>query len=250
MTASPVRLLPVRPGMVRNAMLNAMARHGIEPATAESIYADLTTGCDPRPDELPAHLSYRGINVVWPLGRHTRELRPDELRSLNCALRAAGVKRENMLDPEDTAEVGRHAFRHLWVSLHSDSYNPEPVREAQMRQLVAEATAVRHAQPLNLVFEDKREPQPVVLTHGQDLDNALCWATSPKGIHCDQDNHHDGKHKNGRTTWAEKAAKVTVQHVSTDERVITAQPTGSLIDPDELAELVAALEAIENRSNA
>lgn len=257
MTATPVRLKPVRPGQVRNALLNALARHGFEPATAESIWLDLTTGQDPRPDEVPAQLSFRGINIVWPLGRHTRALRPDEIRSLNSALRAAGVKRDNMLDPEDTAEVGRHAFDFLWQRFNSDQYNPEPVRAAQIRELVEEATALRHTEPV-LVQTLCECGQSVLAPEGAAapthrcenvqpkhlLDNALCWSLSPSRKPCLLDNHHAGKHKNGRTQWMDQP-RTTVQHVTPAKRRLADPGTGTH-PGDALAKLQADLAALSS----
>lgn len=267
MTATPARLKPVRPGQVQNALFNALARHGIEPATAESIWLDLTTGQDPRPNELPAQFLYRGIQIVWPAGRHTRPLRPDELRSLNAALRAAnppktitykdgtqarshGVRRrDSLLDPEDSAEIGRHAYAFLWKSFNSDDYNPEPVRAAAMRALVEEATAVRHAEPVPVQArcvcgqEVLAAEGALAPTHWCEpapehaLDNAPCWSKSPGGKPCLLDNHHIGKHKNGRTHWMDPATRATVQHVTPAEQ--------RLADPvDPLSKLQADLAAL------
>lgn len=270
MTATPTPLRPVRPGQVKNALLNVLARHGIEPATCESIWADLSTGQDPRPGQLPAQFIYRGIQVVWPIGRRTRPLRPDELRTLNAALRAAnppkqitykdgstarsyGVrKRDSLLDPEDTAEVGRHAYEFLWRSFKSADYNPEPVRAAAMRALVEEATAERHAEPewcgcgANINGQQEHECDPLA-----------CMGVSPGGKACLLPIEHDGKCKNGRTTWTRKhqphtpAEKLLVDIFTQSEepkaQEPAAQPAG---DTDALTQLSSTIDQLLNTVGA
>jgi hypothetical protein len=277
MTNTTAVLLPVQPGKVRNAIMNVLGRHGVSQATAESIWHDLTTGNDPRPANLPEEFHYRGIKLTWPQGRYTRAITPHEVKTLNSALRARGVRESELCDPEDTCETARWAFTSLFTHMSSESYNPEPVRAAELRELVEEATAQRREvnAPV-LVFEtvcpferdecmamqDNGEgecdthPQPTreellaarslavldhaKLTHADD-DASLCWDEAPSGKRCLLDNHHGGKHKNGKAHWNGK--RTSVQIVTTPERTVDAQviTQEGAIDIDSLLADIKAL---------
>lgn len=194
MTATTAVLLPIQRKRVRNAMMNAFGRHGVSQATAQSIWLDLTTGNDPRPANLPESFHYRGIKVDWPIGRHTRLIRADELNALNTALISAGV-REQLLDREDTAEAARTTYSFLHhhksgaQSVQLGAYNPEPVKAAKLRELVAEATAVRES-----------ENEPVLVHEGESMPYS-CDSASPKGKPCTLTSGHDAQHANGSTRW-------------------------------------------------
>jgi hypothetical protein len=139
-------LHPVKPGQVRHALFNAFTRHGITPSTAESIWYDLTTGNDPRPDTLPETFTFKGVTLVWPGGRHTRVIRPQEYMVLNRALRASTYTDEGveikaaLLDGDDTAEIARNAYRFLWHRTQQPGFDNTTVVEDKIAEVVAEAT--------------------------------------------------------------------------------------------------------------
>lgn len=244
MTATTARLLPVQPGKVRNAIFNALSRHGVSESTAESIWLDLTTGQDPRPADVPEYMHFRGIRLTWPRGRHTRPLIKAEVDVFNAALHAAGEHREDrMLDLEDTAETARGTYWFLLnrkAGKHEVAYNPEPVRAEKMRELVAEATeARREANEPVLVFETETETKQLE-TDACPFSHTECLDMQDTGEGaCDE---HEPPTR--EQLIAERTAKV--QMIANPEVPVNAQA-----DPptDVLAELRANLDALTTKLN-
>jgi hypothetical protein len=157
-------LKPVKPGQVKNALDNALARHGIPQATADSVWYDLTTGNDPRPVELPQLLTFKGLHIAWPAGRHTRLLDKSEVSILNTALRTCGVPKSELLDREDTAEDGRRAYKALYHRMHRDDYDATPITLDRLAALVEEEqreqVVVEHAATnVKVVRAQPRKPK-------------------------------------------------------------------------------------------
>lgn len=124
-------LRPVKPGQVKNALLNALARHNVDARTAESIWTDLTTGNDPRPAHLPERIDFRGLDIPWPAGRAARYIRDNERELLNKALAA---NNNSVLAPDTTADVARRAYEALYNKTQRDDYDPTPIPVERVRR--------------------------------------------------------------------------------------------------------------------
>lgn len=249
MTATTAVLLPVQKKRVRNAILNALGRHGVSTQTAEAIWFDLTTGNDPRPANLPEQFHYRGIKIDWPIGRGLRLVRKDEMRSLNAALAAAGIRKGEMLDADDNAESARAAYTFLWAhksgvaSVRHKPYNPEPVRAAKLRELIEEATEAREIANAP-VLVDAPEPVwdesvPLLTGAGGTCKTFVCESVSPKGKACTLVGAHDGQHSNGSTRWGKRDRT----HADTPVVIDSEATLQGAID-----ELVADMDALDQAS--
>lgn len=232
MTATTAALLPIQKKRVRAAMMSALGRHGVSQVTAESIWHDLTTGNDPRPANLPEGFHYRGIKIDWPIGRHLRPVRKDEMQAINTALRAAGV-RTDLLDAEDNAEAARLAYGFLFAhknghdSKMHGAYNPEPVRAAKLRELVEEATAQREIDNAPILMgPDESVP---LLTGTEHIDFDCAEINPGQDRLCVLAHGHDGQHRNGGTRWGKR------------DRVFAAEVAAEIA----AAEVVAEQDAIE-----
>lgn len=143
----------VKPGQVRAALFNAFERHGVPLSTSESIWYDLTTGNDPRPEHLPETFAFKGVKLIWPAGRHSRVVTPVEVRTFNTALHAStytivdGKKKHtvkaNLLDGDDTAEMARNAYTFLWHRTQQPDFDNTTIVEDKITLVVAEATQAR-----------------------------------------------------------------------------------------------------------
>lgn len=162
-------LRPVQPGRVKNSLLNVLDRHGIAHDTAQSIWDDLTTGNDPLPNGLPASFIFKGIEVAWPTGRHTRLLREDERKALNNALKhSTTANKRELLDSEDSAELARHAYTCLYNLTTQIEYDSTPIAVTAMAKLVEKATkptqiTVEHVAAL--VSQVVDVPTPITVVH-------------------------------------------------------------------------------------
>lgn len=176
---------PVKPGQVRNALLNALERHGVAPTTAESIWYDLVTGNDPRPDHLPETFTFKGTPLVWPAGRHTRAIQPEELRTLNKALRAStytvveqdGEKvtiKADLLDGDDTAMHARWAYEGLYRRTQQPGFDNTTIVEDRIAAVVADATRER---------DTSRDPDALNLTLNLAVASMTLDTPAPEGEH-------------------------------------------------------------------
>lgn len=132
----------VRPATVRNRIMWVLGVHGVEPATAESIWSALTSGNDPMPEGVPTTFRFQGVDLVYPMGVGTRLLYPVERKALNAAIsRYRPDEPDELLDSEDSAEVGRHAYVQLWRKTQRADYVDPTSVKARMADLIEEATA-------------------------------------------------------------------------------------------------------------
>jgi hypothetical protein len=113
-----------------------LSQHGIEPTTAESIWASLTTGNDPMPNGVPITFTFQGIALAYPTGVGARLLYPAERKALNAALKRNG---NDLLDSEDNAEMGRRAYEALYRKTRQEGYVDPTSTKARMDALITEA---------------------------------------------------------------------------------------------------------------
>lgn len=238
MTSTPQRHRPnrVRPNTVRNRIMWVLGQHGIEPTTAESIWASLATGNDPMPAGVPMAFRFEGINLAYPSGVGTRLLYPAERKALNAALERYGF---DQLDSEDNALEGRRAYTALYNKTRQPGYVDPTSVKARMDELVHEACDVE--------FHGTADD---LTDHAQALiqaDNVLCGHRKPHGrLLCLQDSHHDGLHRNGVHTWNETDV-VKIQRVATNKRTVKAQPAPEPIH--ELDDLLAQLNNLTAKAH-
>lgn len=218
----------IRPATVRNRILWVLGQHGIEQATAQSIWDSLTSGNDPRPSDVPPSFTFQGVTIHWPSGVGRRIITPTERAALNRALKR---NRNELLDSEDNAFIAREAYIALWHK-----------HQRAMQELVEEATGVS-IDPAGT--SDETPP----------LDNVLCGHKKPGGrLTCVSDNHHAGLHANGKHAWTDDA--VVIEHHAAPTHAVTAQPKPKKAKAPKpepvnaLDDLMAQLNAITTTNNA
>lgn len=237
MTSKPQQHRPNRvpPRTVQNRIMWVLGQHGVEPKTAESIWASLATGNDPMPAGVPTTFRFEGVNLVYPSGVGTRLLYPAERKALNTALKRISAE---PLDSEDNALEGRRAYTALYNRTRREGYVDPTSVKARMAELVAEACEPANEPATEALLTEVFTGTVDDLTdHAQtliQLDNVLCGHRKPNGrLLCLQDNHHAGLHRNGASTWTETEV-VKVQRFTTNTRTVKAQPkvhNGRIPDP-------------------
>lgn len=104
-------LMPIKRNNVRNALITALAREGVN-VTVDVMDNALTwlSEGDPRPEHLPASFVFCGVRLEWPRGRETRVPTADERSAYN---RALALNNNELLDGEDNVRVYREVYETL-----------------------------------------------------------------------------------------------------------------------------------------
>lgn len=155
-------LKPIKRVNMRNALIFALAREGVEvtPDKMDNALVWLSEG-DKRPDELPESIRFGGITLAWPRGRETRVPTANERAAFNKALKRLHTSEDSseQLTDEDNVRVYREVYATLVNRLKIDADMALPTltqREltasqhlvaAEREQLAAKAPVIEHAVP-------------------------------------------------------------------------------------------------------
>lgn len=119
-------LKPIRRINMRNALIHALARQGVDvtPDAMDNALVWLAEG-DPRPEHLPESITFAGVVVAWPRGRETRVPSESERKAYNDALRAN--KNTDLLTGEENVRTYRLVYEALVNKLAHDPTAALPV---------------------------------------------------------------------------------------------------------------------------
>lgn len=140
-------LKPMRRVNMRNALINALAREGVEvtPDAMDSALTWLSEG-DKRPDNLPESIVFGGVRLAWPRGRETRVPTAGERAAFNKALDHLNTSTDNSnrLTEDDNVRVFRTCYESLVARLASEPSMALPrltEQEVEQAQALVEAEA-------------------------------------------------------------------------------------------------------------
>lgn len=156
-------LKPIRRVNMRNALINALAREGVQvtPDKMDAALVWLAEG-DARPEHLPASIVFGGITLAWPRGRETRVPTANERAAYNKALDHlnTSVDSVNRLTDEDNVRVYRTCYESLVARLASEPSMALPrLTEQEIAQAqvlveaetpVVEPPVIEHAVPTDV----------------------------------------------------------------------------------------------------
>lgn len=105
-------LMPIKRTNVRNALIGALAREGVQvaPDKMDAALVWLADG-DPLPEGMPATITVGGIVLAWPRGRETRVPGADERNRFATALKH--VESNEVLTDEHNVRLYREVYEAL-----------------------------------------------------------------------------------------------------------------------------------------
>lgn len=155
-------LKPIKRVNVRNALIHALAREGVQvtPDKMDAALVWLAEG-DARPEHLPESIVFGGITLAWPRGRETRVPQANERAAYNKALKHLHTSEDasERLTDEDNVRVYREVYSALVSRLKMEPSMALPVltqREIEQAQALVEAEAtpeppvIEHAVPTDV----------------------------------------------------------------------------------------------------
>lgn len=169
-------LHPIKPAAVRNALIAALANQGVS-VTVDQMDGAITNAhqfydSEPAPEGTPSEFTFCGVVLTWPMGRETRALTGQERAVINAALRMNN-NHANLMEPEDTVRVARHAY----IALHQRmTHHPELL--PMLQPLSPEV--------IEVIAHDEREQALTVIEHvAPVLDDGVFDAVTPQVAHLD-----------------------------------------------------------------